>query len=228
MEYGTQSQTNEPLNHVFNIVHDNAPLYMKNSFTLVSSSYRNTRSVDNMNFTIPYIKSCQDQTFYYNAIKDWNALPSSIILLPFWPCWPWHLLIVTILNTINLTSTDCCYFVHDRVDLDICWLLSFWPWHMLIVTILAMLTVISTDCCYFDHVDLDIYQRLLFWPCWPWYLPIVAILTMLTLISTTDCCYFDHVDIDIYRFLLFWVCWPWQVTKLLYYFIDWYQWIWNL
>ena len=31
-----------------------------------------------MNFTIPYIKSCQDQTFYYNAIKDWNALPSSI------------------------------------------------------------------------------------------------------------------------------------------------------
>ena len=66
------------LNHVFNIVHDNAPLYMKNSFTLVSSSYRNTRSVDNMNFTIPYIKSCQDQTFYYNAIKDWNTLPSSI------------------------------------------------------------------------------------------------------------------------------------------------------
>ena len=31
-----------------------------------------------MNFTIPYIKSCQDQTFYYNAIKDWNALPSCI------------------------------------------------------------------------------------------------------------------------------------------------------
>ena len=66
------------LNHVFHLVHDNAPLYMKNSFTLVSSSYRNTRSVDNMNFTIPYIKSCQDQTFYYNAIKDWNSLPSSI------------------------------------------------------------------------------------------------------------------------------------------------------
>ena len=66
------------LNHVFNIVHDKAPLYMKNSFTLVSSSHHNTRSVGNMNFTIPYIKSCQDQTFYYNAIKDWNALPSSI------------------------------------------------------------------------------------------------------------------------------------------------------
>ena len=44
----------------------------------VSSSYLNTRSVGNMNFTIPYIKSCQDQTFYYNAIKDWNALPSCI------------------------------------------------------------------------------------------------------------------------------------------------------
>ena len=26
------------LNHVFDIVHNNAPLYMKNSFTLVSSS----------------------------------------------------------------------------------------------------------------------------------------------------------------------------------------------
>ena len=66
------------LNHVFNIVHDKAPLYMKNSFTLVLSSHHNTRSVGNMNFTLPYIKSCQDQTFYYNAFKDWNALPSSI------------------------------------------------------------------------------------------------------------------------------------------------------
>ena len=66
------------LNYVFNIVHDKAPLYMKNSFTLVSSSFLNTRPVGNMNFTIPIIKSCQDQTFYYNAIKDWNALPSSI------------------------------------------------------------------------------------------------------------------------------------------------------
>ena len=42
------------LNHVFNILHDNAPIYMKNSFTLVSSSYLNTRSVGNMNFTTPY------------------------------------------------------------------------------------------------------------------------------------------------------------------------------
>ena len=38
----------------------------------------NTRSVGNMNFTVPYIKSCQDQNFYYNTIKDWNALSSSI------------------------------------------------------------------------------------------------------------------------------------------------------
>ena len=33
------------LNHVFNIVQDRVPLYMDNSFTLVSSSYLNTRSV---------------------------------------------------------------------------------------------------------------------------------------------------------------------------------------
>ena len=77
VEYWTQSQTNE-VKPCFNIVHGNAPLCMKKSFTLVSSSYRNARTVDNMNFTIPYIKSCQDQTFYYDAIKDWNALPSSI------------------------------------------------------------------------------------------------------------------------------------------------------
>ena len=54
---------------------------MKKSFTLISSSYRSTRSVDNMNFTIPYIKSCQDQTqgSKFTLANSQNASRNSVL-----------------------------------------------------------------------------------------------------------------------------------------------------
>ena len=66
------------LNHVFNIVHNKAPFYLGNDFTRISDHYCNTRSACSLNFRLPSIRLCQNQTFYYNAIKDWNNLPSEI------------------------------------------------------------------------------------------------------------------------------------------------------
>ena len=66
------------LNHVFNIVHNTAPIYLRQNFTTISHHYCNTRSANCHNFIVPSIKQCQDKTFYYNAIKDWNGLPLNI------------------------------------------------------------------------------------------------------------------------------------------------------
>ena len=66
------------LNHVFNIVHDTAPTYLRQNFTTISHHYCNTRSANCHNFILPSIRQCQDKTFYYNAIKDWNDLPLNI------------------------------------------------------------------------------------------------------------------------------------------------------
>ena len=43
-----------------------------------SQHYSNTRSANSLDFRLPSIKLCQDQTFYFNAIKDWNNLPTTI------------------------------------------------------------------------------------------------------------------------------------------------------
>ena len=66
------------LNHVFNIVHDTAPIYLRKNFTTISHHYSNTSSANCHNFILPSIKQCQDKTFYYNANKDWNDLPLNI------------------------------------------------------------------------------------------------------------------------------------------------------
>ena len=60
----------------FNIYHGKALSYLLTNFTLSSiSSVRGTRSAVNNDFTIPRIKGCEEGTFYYNSIKDWNAHP---------------------------------------------------------------------------------------------------------------------------------------------------------
>ena len=54
-------------------------IYLLTNFTLRSiSSVRSTRSVVHNDFTIPRIKGCEEGTFYYNSIRDWNALPLDI------------------------------------------------------------------------------------------------------------------------------------------------------
>ena len=67
------------LNHVYNIYHGRAPPYLEENFILRSAvSSKNTRASSNEDFFIPHVKTCQADTFYFNGIKDWNALPSSI------------------------------------------------------------------------------------------------------------------------------------------------------
>ena len=66
------------LNHVFNIVHNTAPSYLSLNFTNTRQHYSNTMSANSLDLRLPSIKLCQDQTFYFNAIMDWNNLPTTI------------------------------------------------------------------------------------------------------------------------------------------------------
>jgi hypothetical protein len=66
------------LNHVFKIVNDKCPSYMKENFKFVKDVHTyNTRS-NLHDFCLP--KNCgkDNATFVYSAIKDWNALPTYI------------------------------------------------------------------------------------------------------------------------------------------------------
>lgn len=64
------------LNHVFNIVHAEAPNYLKTNFNF---SNINTRS-STLSFSIPSVKSQHfgKSTFNFTAIKAWNALPEAL------------------------------------------------------------------------------------------------------------------------------------------------------
>jgi hypothetical protein len=63
------------LNHVYNIYHGKAPSYLCDHFVLNNNI---TRSATNKHFHIPKIRGKESSNFYYNAIKDWNALPLKI------------------------------------------------------------------------------------------------------------------------------------------------------
>ena len=67
------------LNHVYNIFNDRAPSNLRENFVLKSNvSTRHTRSSSNLDFVVPFIKTCQSGTFYYSGIKDWNELPKEV------------------------------------------------------------------------------------------------------------------------------------------------------
>ena len=62
------------LNHVFNIYHEYGPQYMylhQNFIRVLNSHVFNTRGRTHT-FTVPSIKGCESESFYYNAILDWN------------------------------------------------------------------------------------------------------------------------------------------------------------
>ena len=66
------------LNHVFKIVNDKCPSYMKENFKFVKNVHNcNTRSSLH-NFSLPNNCGKDNVTFVYSAIKDWNALPTNI------------------------------------------------------------------------------------------------------------------------------------------------------
>ena len=68
IEFSNQGSTN-------NINHGNALAYLNDNFVLNNNI---TRSATNQNFIIPKIKGKEFPCFFYNAIKDWNALPLEV------------------------------------------------------------------------------------------------------------------------------------------------------
>ena len=66
------------LNHVYNIFHELAPQYLNQNFLRVSECHSYSTRGSAYNFKIPPLKGCDSQTFYYNAILDWNNLPDDI------------------------------------------------------------------------------------------------------------------------------------------------------
>ena len=66
------------LNHVFKIVNDKCPSYMKENFNFVKDVHTcNTRS-SLYNFSLPNNCGKDNVTFVYSAISDWIALPNNI------------------------------------------------------------------------------------------------------------------------------------------------------
>ena len=53
---------------------------MQDNFVLKTArnNGRQTRSVSNLDFNIPRVRTCQSSSFYYSAIQDWNELPLTI------------------------------------------------------------------------------------------------------------------------------------------------------
>ena len=66
------------LNHVFNVYHEHAPQYLNQHFLRVSDSHSYRTRGSLFNCVVPSIKGCVFNTFYYNAILDWNSLPADI------------------------------------------------------------------------------------------------------------------------------------------------------
>lgn len=66
------------LGHAHKIYNNKCPAYLKDNFKKVNEHHEyNTRS-SQFNFVVPKIKGVDSTSFYFNAVKDWNALPNSI------------------------------------------------------------------------------------------------------------------------------------------------------
>lgn len=66
------------LNHAHKIFNNCCPAYMTEHFTKLSSYHNHNTRGSGENFVVPSVSGVASTTFYYNAIKDWNELPSEI------------------------------------------------------------------------------------------------------------------------------------------------------
>ena len=69
------------LNHVFNIFNGIAPSYLNDNFTRSSNIHSHRTRSSNYNYLVPRVKGIASNTFFYNAIRDWNDLPPHIQIL---------------------------------------------------------------------------------------------------------------------------------------------------
>ena len=67
------------LNHVFRIMNNQCPEYLKENFTRIKDTQLGlcTRASLN-NLFLPRVKNQASHSFYFSAIKEWNALPTKI------------------------------------------------------------------------------------------------------------------------------------------------------
>ncbi len=65
------------LNNAHKIFYHQAPGYLQENFVKTRNRLQNTRS-SQWNFNAPNDKGIERNTFYFNAIKDWNSLPNNL------------------------------------------------------------------------------------------------------------------------------------------------------
>lgn len=66
------------LNHAHKIFYNKCPHYMKTNFVKTRDINTHNTRFSEFNFYIPAVNGHSANTFYYNAIKDWNSLPVDI------------------------------------------------------------------------------------------------------------------------------------------------------
>ncbi len=62
------------LNNAHKIFYHQAPGYLQENFVKTRNRLQHTRS-SQWNFNVPNVRGIESNTFYFNAIKDWNSLP---------------------------------------------------------------------------------------------------------------------------------------------------------
>ncbi len=62
------------LNVTHKIYYSQAPTYLQTNFNKNSDRGQHTRG-SRGNFVVPNVKGAEGNTFFFNAIKDWNKLP---------------------------------------------------------------------------------------------------------------------------------------------------------
>ncbi len=66
------------LNHAYKIYNNSSPLYLVKNFTQVSEIHAYGTRFSVNNFYVPKVQGAAVNTFFFNAIKDWNSLPNHI------------------------------------------------------------------------------------------------------------------------------------------------------
>ncbi len=64
-------------NNTDKIFYHQAPRYLQENFVMTRNRLQHTRS-SQWNFNVPNVKGIETNTFYFNAIKDWNSLPNNL------------------------------------------------------------------------------------------------------------------------------------------------------
>ena len=69
------------LNHVHSIFYNTSPYYLKEHFTRSVHIHSHRTRSSSYGFLVPRVKGIASNTFFYNAICDWNGLPPSIQII---------------------------------------------------------------------------------------------------------------------------------------------------